>query len=185
MTVRADGSSKFAPEHRWGYFPSASIGWNINEENSWKNKAITLKLRASIGATGNQGGIGSYAYQALASGGINYGGENGLGLTTAGNRDLKWEVATQTNIGVDASFWRGALSASVDIFNKDTDNLLYNKPTMITTGYTTQLCNIGSMNNKGIEISLAANAGKNNFRWHSDFNISFIRNKLTKLLDNA
>lgn len=184
VTVRADGSSKFAPENRWGYFPSASLGWNINEENWWKNKAITLKLRASIGATGNQGGIGSYAYQALASGGINYGGENGLGLTTAGNRDLKWEVATQTNIGVDASFWRGALSASVDLFNKDTDNLLYNKPTMITTGYTTQLCNIGSMNNRGIEISLAANAGKNNFRWHSDFNISFIRNKLTKLLDN-
>lgn len=184
FTMRADGSSKFAPEHRWGYFPSASIGWNIDEENWWKEKSMTMKLRASVGATGNQGGIGAYAYQALASGGINYGGENGLGLTTAGNRDLKWETATQTNVGVDLGFWNGALSASVDLFNKDTDNLLYNKPTMITTGYTTQLCNIGSMNNKGIELALAANAGKNNFRWHADFNISFIRNRLTKLLDN-
>lgn len=184
LTMRADGSSKFAPEHRWGYFPSASIGWNMDEENWWKEKSITMKLRASIGATGNQGGIGSYAYQALASGGINYDGHNGIGLTTAGNRDLKWETATQTNIGVDLGFWKGALSASVDLFNKDTDNLLYNRPTMITTGYTTQLSNIGSMNNKGIELSLAANAGKNNFRWHADFNISFIRNKLTKLLDN-
>lgn len=183
LTVRTDGSSKFAPEHRWGWFPSASLGWNVNEEEWWKSDGMSLKVRASVGATGNQGGIGAYAYQALASGGINYDGQNGLGLT-AGNRDLKWETAVQENFGIDVSFWKGALSATVDIFNKDTRNLLYNKPTMITTGYTTQLCNIGAMNNKGIELSLAANAGKNHFRWHADFNISIIRNKLTKLLDD-
>ena len=184
FTVRTDGSSKFAPEHRWGWFPSASLGWNINEEKWWKSEDISLKVRASVGATGNQGGIGAYAYQALASGGINYGGQNGLGLTTAGNRDLKWETAIQENVGIDASFWRGALSVTVDLFNKDTQNLLYQKPTMVTTGYTSQMCNIGAMNNKGIEIALAANAGKNHFRWHADFNISVIRNKLTKLLDD-
>lgn len=184
LTMRTDGSSKFAPEHRWGVFPSASLGWNVNEEKWWNAEDMSLKVRASIGATGNQGGIGAYAYQALASGGVNYGGVNGLGLSTAGNRDLKWETATQTNLGVDLSFWKGALSATVDVFNKDTDNLLYNRPTMITTGYSSQLCNIGAMNNKGIELSLAANAGKNNFRWHADFNISLIRNKLTRLLDS-
>ena len=184
FTVRTDGSSKFAPEHRWGWFPSASLGWNINEEQWWNSEDISLKVRASVGATGNQGGIGAYAYQALASGGINYGGQNGLGLTTAGNRDLKWETAIQENVGIDASFWRGALSVTVDLFNKDTQNLLYNKPTMVSTGYTSQMCNIGAMNNKGIEIALAANAGKNHFRWHADFNISVIRNKLTKLLDD-
>lgn len=184
FTVRTDGSSKFAPEHRWGWFPSASLGWNINEEQWWNSEDISLKVRASVGATGNQGGIGAYAYQALASGGINYGGQNGLGLTTAGNRDLKWETAIQENVGIDASFWKGALSVTVDLFNKDTQNLLYQKPTMVTTGYTSQMCNIGAMNNKGIEIALAANAGKNHFRWHADFNISFIRNKLTKLLDD-
>ena len=184
FTVRTDGSSKFAPEHRWGWFPSASLGWNINEEQWWNSEDISLKVRASVGATGNQGGIGAYAYQALASGGINYGGQNGLGLTTAGNRDLKWETAIQENVGIDASFWKGALSVTVDLFNKDTQNLLYQKPTMVTTGYTSQMCNIGAMNNKGIEIALAANAGKNHFRWHADFNISVIRNKLTKLLDD-
>lgn len=184
LTMRTDGSSKFAPEHRWGVFPSASLGWNVNEEKWWNAEDMSLKVRASIGATGNQGGIGAYAYQALASGGVNYGGVNGLGLSTAGNRDLKWETATQTNLGVDISFWKGALSATVDVFNKDTDNLLYNRPTMITTGYSSQLCNIGAMNNRGIELSLAANAGKNNFRWHADFNISLIRNKLTRLLDS-
>lgn len=184
FTVRTDGSSKFAPEHRWGWFPSASLGWNVNEEQWWKSEDISFKVRASVGATGNQGGIGAYAYQALANGGINYGGQNGLGLGSAGNRDLKWETAIQENIGVDLSFWKGALSVTVDVFNKDTQNLLYNKPTMITTGYSTQLCNIGAMNNKGLEIALAANAGKNHFRWHADFNISFVRNKLTKLLDD-
>lgn len=184
LTFRTDGSSKFAPEHRWGYFPSASLGWNVDEEKWWKSENMSLKVRASVGATGNQGGIGAYAYQALANGGINYGGQNGLGLGSAGNRDLKWETAIQENIGVDVSFMKGALSASIDLFNKDTQNLLYNKPTMITTGYNTQLCNIGAMNNKGIEIALAANAGKNHFRWHGDFNISFIRNKLTKLIDD-
>ena len=184
FTVRTDGSSKFAPEHRWGWFPSASLGWNVNEEQWWKADDISLKVRASVGATGNQGGIGNYAYQALASGGINYGGQNGLGLSAAGNRDLRWETAVQENFGVDLSLWKGALSVTVDLFNKDTQNLLYNKPTMISTGYTTQLCNIGAMNNKGLEIALAANAGKNHFRWHADFNISFIRNKLTKLLDD-
>ena len=184
LTVRTDASSKFAPENRWGWFPSASLGWNMDEESWWKAHNISSKLRASIGATGNQGSIGSYAYQTLVSGGLNYGNQNGAGLKSQGNRDLKWETAVQENIGVDLSFWKGALSLTVDLFNKDTYNLLYNKPTMASTGYTSWLTNIGAMNNKGIEIALAANAGKNHFRWHGDFNISFIRNKLTKLLDD-
>lgn len=184
FTARTDGSSKFAPEHRYGFFPSASLGWNVNEENWWKNKEIALKIRASVGATGNQGGIGAYAYQALASGGINYNGMNGLGLTTAGNRDLKWETAVQEDVGIDMSFWKGALAFTVDVFNKDTKDLLYSKPTMATTGYSTYMCNIGAMNNKGLEFTISGNAGKRDFNWRGDFNISFIKNKLTKLLDD-
>ncbi|MFA6859362.1 MAG: TonB-dependent receptor [Bacteroidales bacterium] len=184
LTMRADGSSKFAPGNRYGYFPSASLGWNIDKEPWWNSDDITLKVRASIGATGNQGSIGAYAYQALASGGVNYNNINGLGLTTAGNQDLKWESAVQQDLGVDASFWKGALSFTADVFNKDTRNLLYNKPTMVSTGYTSYTCNIGSMNNKGLELTVAGNLGKHDFRWRGDFNISFIRNKLTKLLDD-
>jgi len=184
LSIRTDGSSKFAPEHRYGWFPSASIGWNVDKENWWKSKDITLKIRGSIGATGNQGDIGAYAWQALASGGINYNNVNGLGLSTAGNRDLKWETAVQQDLGIDMSFWRGALSFTADIFNKDTRDLLYNKPTMISTGYTTYTCNIGSMNNKGLELTVSGNVGKRDFRWRGDFNISFVKNKLTKLLDN-
>ncbi len=182
-TLRTDGSSKFAKEHRYGFFPSVSFGWNMNEEKWWKNKEHSLKLRASIGATGNQGGIGAYAYQSLAGGGINYNNISGLGLSHPGNRDLKWETAVQSDIGIDASFFKGALSVTADIYNKDTRNLLYNKKTMATTGYTSYTCNIGAMNNKGLELTIAGNAGKHDFRWRGDFNIAFMKNKLTKLDD--
>lgn len=185
LTLRTDGSSKFAPEHRWGVFPSASIGWNMDEEKWWRNNGTSLKIRASVGETGNQSGISKYAYQDVASGGFNYNGNSGLGLTLTGNRDLKWESALQENFGIDFSMLRGAFAVSLDLFNKDTYNLIYSKPVMITTGRSRMLCNIGSMNNKGLELSLAANAGKRDFRWHADFNIAFIKNKLTKLLDNS
>ncbi len=184
LTMRADGSSKFAKNNRYGYFPSVSFGWNIDKEDWFKAKGMTLKLRASYGMTGNQGSIGAYAYQALANAGFNYNGANGLAMSTAGNPDLKWETAEQENIGLDMGFWKGALSFTVDVFNKDTRDLLYSKPTMVSTGYTTYVCNIGSMNNKGLEFTIAGNAGKGDFRWRGDFNISFIRNKLTKLLDD-
>ena len=165
-------------------FHLSVAGWNLGEESWWKFPQTDVKLRASWGCTGNQGGIGSYAYQALAGGGYNYNGENGLGLTTAGNRDLKWEKAQQGDIGVDLSFFRGAITFTADAFIKDTKDLLYQKPTPATSGYTSQVCNIGSMRNKGLEFTLGANLGKGSFSWHSDFNISFIRNKLTALLDN-
>ncbi len=185
LTMRADGSSKFAKGNRYGYFPSASIGWNMDKEEWWTPSDISFKLRASVGMTGNQGNIGAYAYQGLAGGGFNYNNVNGLGITAEGNPELKWESALQENFGVDLSFWKGALSFTLDIFNKDTKDLLYAKPTMAQTGYTTFTSNIGSMNNKGIELSLAGNAGKGDFRWRGDFNISFIKNKLTKLLDES
>ncbi len=184
LTLRTDGSSRFAPGHRYGWFPSASLGWNVNEEPWWTNRDITIKARASIGATGNVAGIGTYAWQALASGGYNYNGQNGIGLSSLGNMDLTWEKATQTDIGIDLSFWKGALSLGIDVFNKDTDNLLYNKPVMATTGYTANLVNIGAMNNKGIELTLAGNAGAGDFHWRGDLNISSVRNRLTRLLDD-
>lgn len=184
VTLRADGSSKFAPGNRYGYFPSASLGWNMHEEAWWSAPKTLIKIRASWGATGNQGGIGTYAYQALATGGLNYNGQNGLGLTTAGNRDLQWEKAVQYDLGVDLAFFSGALTLTADVFKKDTKNLLYNKPQMATSGYTNYMCNIGSMSNKGLELTVGVNAGKNGFRWHGDLNVSFIRNKLTKLLDD-
>ena len=186
LAIRADGSSKFAPGNRYGYFPSVSLGWNISEEAFWTARKIGLKLRASWGSTGNQTGINSYAYQALASGGFNYNGANGLALGSAGNPDLQWEKADQADTGIDLSFFKGALSFTADAFIKDTKNLLYSKPTAATTGFTTYTCNIGSMRNRGLEFSVSGTlASKGGFVWRSDFNMSFIRNKLTALLDDS
>lgn len=183
-TARADGSSKFAAGHRYGFFPSVSFGWNMDQEQWWPAEDITGKIRASWGKTGNQGDIGAYAYQALAGFGHNYQGNNGLMLSSLGNEDLQWETATQTNVGVDFSFFKGALSLTADVFQKNTDNLLYSKPTMATTGFTTYLCNIGAMTNKGLEFTLNSSLGKGDFHWSGNFNISFVKNKLTKLLDD-
>lgn len=186
LALRADGSSKFAPGNRYGYFPSVSVGWNLSEEEFWKASDIGLKLRASWGSTGNQAGIGSYAYQALASGGFNYNGSNGLALTAMGNPDLQWEKANQTDVGVDVSFFNGALTFTADAFIKDTKNLLYSKPTAATSGFTSYTCNIGSMRNKGLEFAISGTlASQGGFVWRSDFNMSFIRNKLTRLLDDS
>ena len=185
-TVRTDGTSKFYPSFktRYGWFPSVSAGWNMNEEPWWHADGITAKLRASWGMTGNQGDINAYAYQALATSGYNYNGKNGFMLTSLGNEDLKWETAAQTNLGFDLSFFKGALGITADVFNKDTYNLLYAMPTMATTGFTTYTNNIGAMNNKGLELTLTGAAGKGDFRWRGNFNISFVKNQLTKLLDD-
>ena len=185
-TVRTDGSSKFYPSFktRWGWFPSFSAGWNLNEEEWWPTQDYQVKLRASWGMTGNQGDINAYAYQALASAGHNYKGINGFTFTSLGNEELKWETASQTDLGVDLSFFKGALGITADIFNKDTRDLLYAMPTMATTGFSSYVTNIGAMNNKGLEFSVTGNAGVGDFHWHGDFNISVVRNKLTKLLDD-
>ncbi|MBP3202972.1 MAG: TonB-dependent receptor [Bacteroidales bacterium] len=182
VNARYDGSSKFAPEHRYGFFPSVSLGWNLSEEPFWQFKTTNAKLRVSYGATGNQGGIGSYAYQSLANGGYNYMNKNGLAVMTQGNRELEWEKADQYDIGTDLSFFSGALTFTVDAFLKDTRNLLYSKPTAATTGFTNYTCNIGSMRNKGLEFAVGGNLGKHDFHWKGDFNISFVRNKLTSLI---
>ena len=95
VNARYDGSSKFAPKHRYGFFPSVSLGWNLSEEPFWTWNGTNAKIRASYGATGNQGGIGTYAYQSLANGGYNYLNQNGLAVMTQGNPDLEWEKADQ------------------------------------------------------------------------------------------
>lgn len=184
LTARADGSSKFARENRYGFFPSASAGWVVSKEPFWTAHRTEFKLRTSFGVTGNQGGIGAYAYQALANGGYNYLNENGIALMTQGNSDLRWEKAFQYDIGADLSFWSGALTVSADLFQKDTKDLLYNKPTSAVSGFTYKISNIGSMRNRGLELTIGSELSGHGVLWKGDFNISFIKNRLTSLLDD-
>ena len=182
LSARAEGTSKFAPKNRYGFFPSVSGGWIISEEPFWKSGKTQLKLRASVGSTGNQGGIGAYAWMPLANGGYNYLNESGIAFMTKGNEKLKWEKATQYNLGVDASFFEGRLSTTVELFRKDTKDLLYNKPISATSGFTNELCNIGAMRNDGIELTVGSDISSGEFRWRGGFNISFIKNRLTALI---
>ncbi|RNI29989.1 SusC/RagA family TonB-linked outer membrane protein [Rufibacter immobilis] len=182
LTFRADGSSKFAPENRFGYFPSVSAGWHISRESFFLVELMDLKLRASYGSTGNQDGISSYAYQAQMSGGRNYGYQSGIGVSTNGNRDLTWESADQFDVGVDMGFQRGKYTFTADYFVKNTNNLLYSRPTQATSGFTSITSNIGSMRNWGWEFMVGTNQTFGELTWSSDFNISFIKNKLTSLL---
>lgn len=184
LSARLDGSSKFASDfkHRYGFFPSASLGWNISEEPFWKWKDINAKIRASYGATGNQGGIGSYAWMTLVNAGYNYNGVNGYAVMQPGNPNLQWETAHQYDVGVDLSFFSGALTFTADAFLKDTENLLYDMPISATKGYTTLTSNIGSMRNKGLEFAIGGNIAKGDFHWKGDFNISFVKNRLTSLI---
>ncbi|WP_229239701.1 TonB-dependent receptor [Echinicola soli] len=182
LSIRADGSSKFSPDKRYGSFPSVSAGWNASDEDFWKFPQTDLKLRASYGATGNQDGIGSYAYQALMSGGANYGGNSGLSISTYGNPNLTWETANQFDVGIDLGLWNGKANLSADYFIKNTENLLYNMPIHATSGFSSVTSNIGSMKNTGLELLVDYHHHFGELQWQSSFNISFIENELTSLL---
>lgn len=183
-SIRTDGSSRFSPENRYGYFPSVSAGWQVSKEPFWTFTGADLKVRASYGSTGNQEGVSNYAYQSLTGGGYNYDGKSGIAITGFGNNDLTWEKANQFDAGIDLSLMKNRVNLTVDYFLKNTTNLLYNMPIHATSGFTSLTSNIGSMRNKGLEIALGTDFQFGELQWRSDFNISFIRNRITSLIGN-
>ena len=187
FSIRADGSSKFAAGNRWGTFPSVSGAWRISSEALYPKDAWVsdLKLRVSWGMTGNQEGIGNYDSRSLASGGQNYNGSDGIAITTLANPDLRWEKSNQTNIGLDVALLNGRITAGLDFFIKNTNDLLYDRPLHTTTGFSAITQNIGSMRNTGVELNLTShNMSREHFTWDTQFNISTIKNELTSLIDN-
>lgn len=188
--MRTDGSSKFAPGHKWGVFPSASAAWRISAEPFMKPTASyldDLKLRVGWGKTGNQGGIGNYDWMATywASRNIpkpedqNQTPGMNTGLSSKGYRGLTWEKTTQYNIGLDASLFNSRLNFIVDVYYKYTNDLLKTFYPPGTAGSTYNiLTNMGEMSNKGLEIAInSKNIVKYKFRWNSEFNISFNKNR--------
>lgn len=181
-TLRTDGSSRFARQNRWGWFPSVSVGWNVSNEKFMEGKDTELKFRASYGRTGNQEGIGSYAYQALMSGGKGYGQNSGIAVTTFGNDDLTWEKADQYDVGFDLTLLKGKINIMLDVYQKNTTDLLYSMPIHATTGVTSITSNIGSMRNRGAEFTLNTHFNFGKFTWMSQFNIATNKNKITGLI---
>lgn len=182
-TLRTDGSSKFAKAYRWGWFPSVSLGWNISNEPFMENaESVDLKFRLSYGKTGNQEGIGNYAYQPKLSAGYNYGTESGFAVSDFGNEKLTWEKSDQFDIGLDMGFFNDKLTFIIDAYLKNTNDLLYSMPVHGTTGRTSILTNIGSMRNKGIEFTIGTSLDLGQVHWNSDLNISTNKNTVTSLL---
>ncbi len=180
VSGRIDGSSRFGANNKYGFFPAASAGWIINKEHflenvSWLN---FLKLKASYGVTGNES-IGDFESRALYSGTGAYGGQAGQIPSQLGNPALKWETTTGTDFGIEASIIRNRIYLEVDYYNKDTKDLLLAVQVPGTTGFSSQLQNIGKLNNKGIEVTInTTNISTKNFRWTSTGNFAANKNKI-------
>jgi TonB-linked SusC/RagA family outer membrane protein len=197
-TVRRDGSSKFDTAHKYGVFPSGAVGWRIKNEAFLKdvNWLSDLKIRGSWGRVGNQIPIGLFQYQALYAGNfpanVNGGGadnfgypfnkiyQNGIAQTQPANPDLKWETDEQTDVGLDGALMHGALTFTVDWFNRDSKDFLLTLAAPAQTGYTYITRNVGSMNNKGIEftVNYHGTVGRD-FTYSAGLTLSHIKNTLT------
>ncbi len=195
--IRADGNSKFAPGKRWGYFPSVSAGWVISNEkfmastSSWLD---FLKIRAGWGQNGNAQTIdnfqwqsayafNSYSYYSFSNDKNSY--TSGAAPTRLPNEDLTWETSEQLNIGLDTRFLGGRLGFTVDWYDKKTKDLLVAVPVDPTTGFSTQIKNAGTVENKGLELSLSWNdkIGKD-FQYNVGWNMAYNHNEVTKVNSN-
>ncbi|CAG5000013.1 TonB-dependent receptor P3 [Dyadobacter sp. CECT 9275] len=186
FTARRDGSSRFGPNNKFGFFPSGALAWKIANEKWVKDiTAISdAKIRMSYGLTGNQD-IDNYRYLAnISSPSYVIGGTLYTGSATAGiaNPDLRWEKNAQFDAGVDISFFRNRIQLSADYYIKKTSDLLFSVGVPTSSGFSTTLKNIGSVRNAGFEFSFnSINIDHGGFRWASEFNITFNRNKILTL----
>lgn len=189
VNVRTDGSSKLGSGHKWGWFPSASVGWVISNEPfvkriKWIN---TLKLRAGYGVTGNQDVIAPYNSLSLFSpnGVTVYNSVNTttFAVTSNSNPDLQWETKKTFDVGLDMSLWGGRLNATIDYYHSTTSNLLYEYTVPVPPfTYNTLLANMGEMTNDGLEISVNGDVVKtNDFTLNAGLNLSFQKNRLKSL----
>lgn len=191
-SYRADGSSVFGANNKWGYFPSASVAWRASEESFMKALDVfsDFKVRASWGVTGNQA-ISPYASLAQIVSGANYpyngGTETNIGfnISRAPNANLKWESTEQVDVGVDFALFNGRLTGSVDYYVKTTKDLLLSRQLPTYTGFNSIVDNVGSTENKGFEISLGGDPFVGAFKWNTGFNISFNRAKVLKLANEG
>ena len=185
--LRVDGSSRFGTENRYGVFPSFSAGWKLHEEefmSGTRGWLDALKIRASWGQTGNNQGIGNFAWQATyASRKVTVDGSNATGLYIASmsNINLKWETTSTTDIGVDAAFFNNRLTAELDYYHKNTTDILFTPSVYLTMGSVSQVpSNLGSMWNQGIELALnwKDTVGKD-FYYYAGVNFSWNKNRVT------
>ncbi len=186
--LRADGSSRFGSNNRYGIFPSFSAGWKIHEERFMEGTEdwlSNLKLRASWGKAGNNQGIGNYAWQAVYATQnvvVDGSGSKGLYISSLSNADLKWETTATTDIGLDMGFFDNRLTAEIDYYRKNTTDILYTPTIYMTMGEVSGVpSNLGSVVNKGVELALnwKSRIGKD-FSYYAGVNFSYNKNRVTR-----
>lgn len=186
VSARADGSSRFGANSKWGYYPSAGFSWNIIEENFAKSIHVLsdAKLRLSAGSTGNQE-IGDYLYLArLGATNYPFGGaiKTGFAPIRLSNPDLKWEKTNQYDLGLDLGLFGNRVNLVFDVYYKKTTDLLINVPIPLTSGFASVLQNIGSVENKGIELGINTNNIRNGkLSWKTSLVYSVNRNKVLEI----
>ena len=191
-TIRRDASSRFGADHKWGTFPSFSLGWNIKNESFMKSVAdiSTLKLRASWGVNGSDS-IGDFRYAVYASGGNNYvfgSGANGTESINQGtkpsglaNPGVMWEQSIQTDLGLDYGMWGNRLTASIDVYNKLTSGMLHEMPVPGYSGDSAPVGNLCSMVNGGVEFDFGYRDHVGDLHYHVNANLTYNKNRLTDL----
>lgn len=184
-TFRSDGSSRFGSNKKWGTFPSISAGWRVSEERFMENAKLIsdLKIRAGFGISGNNR-IGDYSSISLLSTGFyptNDALQNTVSPNTMSNDDLGWEKTQQLNVGFELGLINNRIRFEGDFYNSQSIDLLLNVPVPAITGYTSQIQNIGKVQNKGMEFLVSSQNFVKEFKWSTNFNISFNRNKVLEL----
>jgi len=187
-TIRADGSSRFGADNKYGYFPSLALGWRISDEKflADSDNLSNLKLRASYGITGNQE-IGNYNSLVLLGtvGDAVFNGERFTSIAplNLANPDLKWEETSQFNVGLDFGFFDSRISGTLDYYEKETSDLLLNLPVPLTSGFGFTSENVGDTRNKGFEAYLETRNLVGDFSWTTTFNFSTVSNEVVSLGD--
>lgn len=191
-TLRADGSSKFLDDNKWGVFPSFSAGWNMKEENFMQDVKFMdrLKLRAGWGQVGNEQAAGNFDYVTTMVNGYTYvfGGQavDGSVAKKLANPDLKWETSEQTNIGVDMSLLNQRLDLTVDWYTRTTKDMLLSAPIPSYVGAQRPTVNAASMENKGLDVSINwRDSFDSGFNYSVGLNVSTVKNEVTKMADGA
>ena len=191
VTGRADGSSKFGENNKFSFFPSAALAWRISDEAFLSDNTLisNLKLRTSYGLTGNSE---IPPYSSLSLLGSNYRTVwgnipvGGTGLNRLGNPDLRWEKTAQTDVGVELGLFNNRLNIEADYYYRKTTDMLLDAPVPQSTGFSTYRYNIGSMENKGIELAISSViVNTNNVTWNANFNISMNRNRVLSLANSS
>ena len=181
-TFRADNSSRFSKDHRWGYFPSLGLSWNVDKEHFLRRvRSIDyLKVRASAGLVGNQE-ISDYAFTTSYATG-SYGGSSSYSKQNTANDNLKWETTASYNLGVDLGLWKDRVNVVFDAYYKKTSDLLLVVPMGFSSGVTTQLQNVGNVVNKGVELSVSGTLiQRKHLTWTASVNAAYNKNEITDM----